>query len=111
MSAADEWSAGGDPMAHGHEPCNDVLRRMYFFIDNELADADAGEIREHLAECGPCLQEVDLERVVKSLIARSCSEQAPVELRQRVMFTIRHVQVEYRPAGSSGVPGRFGQPD
>ncbi|MDX6298340.1 MAG: hypothetical protein QOI51_2197, partial [Nocardioidaceae bacterium] len=29
------------------DPCADVLRRMYFFIDNELADADSREIRQH----------------------------------------------------------------
>lgn len=76
------------------EPCADVLGRLYSFIDNELAEADAEEIRQHLADCGPCLREVGLERLVKGLIARSCLERAPVELRQRVMFTIRQVQVE-----------------
>jgi mycothiol system anti-sigma-R factor len=85
------------------DPCADVLRRMYFFIDNELADADSREIRQHLDECGPCLRELDVERVVKALIARSCVEHAPVELRQRVIFSIRQVQVELRQAN----PGPF----
>lgn len=91
-----------------HGACDDVLRRMDFFIDNELAAADADAIRSHLAECGPCLREVDIERLVKGLIARSCTEHAPMELRQRVMFSIRQVQVEFGPtSGSSGLPGRF----
>jgi len=81
---------------HGKEPCSEVLSRMYFFIDNELADADAREIQQHLADCAPCLREVDVERIVKALVARSCSEHAPVELRQRVMFSIRQVQLELR---------------
>lgn len=34
--------------------------------------------------------------MVKALIARSCREHAPVELRQRVMFSIRQVQIEVR---------------
>jgi mycothiol system anti-sigma-R factor len=79
--------------SHEKEPCADVLRRMYFFIDNELADADSREIRQHLDECLPCLREVDLERIVKALIARSCTEHAPPELRQRVIFSIRQVQL------------------
>ena len=103
MSAADPDKSDG--------ACSDILRRMYFFIDNELADADAAQIRAHLADCGPCLQEVDVERLVKGLIARSCTEQAPVELRQRVMFSIRHVQVDFGPAGSGGVIGGFGLPE
>ena len=74
------------------EPCSEVLSRMYFFIDHELADAECNEIQQHLEDCGPCLREVDVERIVKALIARSCVEHAPVELRQRVMFSIRQVQ-------------------
>ncbi|MGH3503510.1 MAG: mycothiol system anti-sigma-R factor [Nocardioidaceae bacterium] len=79
--------------------CDEVLERVYFFIDNELEDADAGQIQAHLDECGPCLRAVDLERLVKALVARSCCEHAPSELRQRVMFSIRQVQVEIRQSG------------
>ncbi|MGH3472802.1 MAG: mycothiol system anti-sigma-R factor [Nocardioidaceae bacterium] len=81
--------------------CSEVLDRVYFFIDNELDEATSHEIQAHLEECGPCLREVDLERLVKALIARSCSEKAPAELRQRVMFSIRQVQIELRQAGST----------
>jgi len=76
------------------DPCSEVLSRMYFFIDHELADADSRQIQQHIDDCGHCLREVDLERIVKALIARSCTERAPVELRQRVMFSIRQVQVQ-----------------
>jgi mycothiol system anti-sigma-R factor len=78
---------------------------MYFFIDHELADADSEQIQQHLDDCGPCLREVGLERIVKALIARSCVEQAPVELRQRVMFSIRQVQLEITQTET-----RWGQP-
>ena len=89
--------------SHEKEPCADVLRRMYFFIDNELADADSREIQQHLDDCLPCLREVDVERIVKALIARSCTEHAPPELRQRVIFSIRHIQLELGQPG----PGPF----
>lgn len=79
----------------GHENrCDQVLRDVYFFIDHELESADAAEIQRHIDECGPCLDEVALERLVKQLIARSCAERAPVELRQRVVFSIRQVQLQ-----------------
>lgn len=74
--------------------CDKLLQRIYFFIDNELDQADAAEIKQHIDECAPCLDEVALERLVKSLVARSCKEQAPVELRQRVVFSIRQVQLQ-----------------
>ena len=71
-----------------------MLERVFFFIDNELADADFAEIQHHLDECGPCLQKYDLERTVKALVARSCAERAPAALRDKVLLRIRQVQVE-----------------
>jgi mycothiol system anti-sigma-R factor len=77
--------------------CQDILRRTCEFIDNELADADYQQIRAHLDECAPCLQFVEVERLVKSLVARSCVEHAPVELRQRVVFELRQVHLDLHP--------------
>ena len=80
-----------------HEPtlgeCADFLERIVFFLDNELDEADCSAVRIHLDSCNPCLERYDLQRTVKSIVARSCTEAAPDELRQRVMLQIREVQV------------------
>ena len=76
----------------GH--CQEVLERIFFFIDNELEQADCAQIQHHLDECGPCLEKFDLERTVKALVQRSCSEHAPETLRERVLLRIRQVQVD-----------------
>lgn len=73
--------------------CADFLERIVFFLDNELDEADCSEVRHHLDECGPCLRKYDLERTVKQVVARSCSEAAPESLRERVLFQIREVQI------------------
>ena len=73
--------------------CAEVLARMVFFIDNELDDADCATIQQHLDDCGPCLADYDVERAVKALVARSCCETAPEELRERVRVSIRQVHV------------------
>ncbi len=78
--------------------CSEVLERVFFFIDNELSTADCSEIQHHLDECGPCLQKYDLERTVKTLVQRSCSEHAPQTLRDKVLLRIREVQVEITEA-------------
>ena len=86
------------PSDHAADPdCSEVLGRVFFFIDNELDQADWAQIQHHLDECGPCLARYDLERTVKSLVARSCSEVAPEGLRQRVQLSIRQVQIEISP--------------
>jgi mycothiol system anti-sigma-R factor len=73
--------------------CSDFLQRIVFLLDNELDEAERSEVRLHLDECGPCLRKYDLERTVKAVVARSCSESAPDGLRERVLFQIHQVQV------------------
>ena len=91
---------GDQPPLTAHAPseepsdCSEVLGRVFFFLDNELDEANCAQIQQHLDECGPCLARYDLERTVKTLVARSCTEVAPDGLRQRVMFSIREVQVK-----------------
>ena len=83
----------------GHHPvdCKDILRRTSEFIDHELAEADYSEIRAHLdvVQAGTALLEV--QQLVKALVARSCVERAPVELRQRVVFELRQGQLDLQP--------------
>ncbi len=81
---------GADPTA---EDCADYLERIVYFLDNELDDADCAAVRVHLDTCNPCLVKYDLQRTVKQVVARSCSEVAPDELRERVRIQIRAVQV------------------
>lgn len=73
--------------------CSEALGRMFVFIDKELDQASCSDIQRHLDECGPCLAKYELERTVKALVARSCSEVAPDDLRDRVRLSIRQVTI------------------
>ena len=77
----------------GKPDCAEALARLEFFIDHELDNASFEQIKQHLDDCGPCLEIHDLERAVKALVARSCTEHAPETLRQRIMVRIREVHV------------------
>jgi mycothiol system anti-sigma-R factor len=83
---------------HDDMDCDELLSQVFFYIDQELDEQATEQIRRHIDECGPCLDEITIERLVKKLIARSCKERAPIELRQRVVFSIRQVQVELKQA-------------
>jgi mycothiol system anti-sigma-R factor len=81
----------GDP----HEtPCSEVLEKVYLYLDGEADDHDHDHIRIHLDECAPCLRQYGLEQAVKALVARSCAEAAPVDLRERVLLRIQQVRIE-----------------
>lgn len=73
--------------------CEKALENLYLFIDQEIDTASCAEIQSHIDECTECLNVYDLERVVKSLVSRSCSEVAPEVLREKVLVSIRTVQI------------------
>ena len=77
-----------------HEtPCSEVLEKVYLYLDGEAESHDEEHVRLHLDECAPCLRKYGLEQAVKALVARSCAEQAPTELKQRVMTRIQEVRI------------------
>lgn len=77
--------------------CSRALARMHEFLDHELADADADEIREHLAACEPCLDDFDADQALKQLVHRCCSnDRAPQELRQRILTSLEQRRREGR---------------
>ena len=59
---------------------------MYEFLDNEIDTANGDAIRQHLAECEPCLDRFDVEQAVKAVVRRCCGgEHAPEHLRTRIV--------------------------
>lgn len=78
------------------DECGEILDTVYAYIDGELSAADCARIREHLAECAPCLEKFGLEQAVKDLVARSCGcDIAPPELRARLLIKLHEARVEY----------------
>lgn len=83
--------------------CQDVLRDVFTYLDDESDPAVRNRIRQHLDECAPCLREFGLEQDVKSLIARCCGgDVAPDSLRMRIRLRLTEVTIEaahseYRP--------------
>ncbi|TIC84135.1 mycothiol system anti-sigma-R factor [Nocardioides sp. GY 10127] len=91
---SDHEHAHGEAGAPASEAeCADFLERIVYFLDNELDEADCADVRVHLDTCNPCLEKYDLQRTVKQVVARSCAEAAPADLRARVLMRVREVQV------------------
>jgi mycothiol system anti-sigma-R factor len=80
--------------------CTDFLQGIVYLLDNELDAADVSEVRTHLDSCNPCFETYDLQRRVKELVARSCAETAPADLRLKITMLCREVSAEQftRPA-------------
>lgn len=102
---ADQTHLGGSGVTQGAEhrlDCREALERLSEFLDAELPDVDGDRIREHLADCEPCLAEYDVEDHIKKLVRRSCTESAPAELHLRIrtqLIALRVQQVGLDQAG------------
>ncbi|HIW61170.1 MAG TPA: mycothiol system anti-sigma-R factor [Candidatus Stackebrandtia excrementipullorum] len=65
--------------------CKEVLAEVYFYLDAECASARRDIIKQHLAECSPCLAEYGIEQDVRALVHRCCSNEiAPQEVKARL---------------------------
>lgn len=79
---------------HHDVPCTEVLHAIVLYIDQELADYESVQAVEvHIQECPPCAAQAAHEAMVnqqlKSLLNRSCREQASEQLRTNVSALIR----------------------
>jgi mycothiol system anti-sigma-R factor len=80
---------------HHDTDCGEVLDRVYSYLDGELDDTRCADIKQHLDECGPCLQEYGLEQVVKQLVAKHCGcDPIPEDLRSKVLRRIAQVRAD-----------------
>ncbi|PFG32587.1 mycothiol system anti-sigma-R factor [Sanguibacter antarcticus] len=66
------------------DDCDNVIERLFEYLDSEMTADDAEKMRTHVAECSPCLAELGIDEMVKRLLRRSCVEQAPEYLRLRI---------------------------
>jgi len=79
----------------GNIDCEDVLKDVFLFIDDESDPAVVNRIRQHLDGCGPCLRQYGLEQDVKSLVARCCGgDVAPASLRASIRVRLTEVVIE-----------------
>ena len=79
----------------GHGDCSEVLHRIFEYLDGELGPGDVARVAAHLQDCAPCLAEHDLERTLKAVVRRSCTEEAaPATLRLSIMQQITTVRIE-----------------
>lgn len=75
--------------------CDDVLRDVYLYLDDESDAELRNRIRKHLDGCAPCLKQYGLEQDVRSLVARCCgNDTAPQSLHERIRVRITEVSLD-----------------
>jgi mycothiol system anti-sigma-R factor len=70
--------------------CDEVRPRLDAYLDDELAETERGQLRDHLADCPECGPEAQaLERLREGIRRSAPIYRAPEALRSRLRFALR----------------------
>jgi mycothiol system anti-sigma-R factor len=62
--------------------CQQLLERLWAYLDGEADEGICNDFRAHFAECLPCAQRAEFERRLREVIQMKCrGERAPQTLR------------------------------
>jgi mycothiol system anti-sigma-R factor len=89
-------AAGGTSGGCGPD-CEQALGRLFAYVDRELEPLDAAQVRAHIEDCRPCLDEMAVETMLKELVRRCCQEQAPADLRVKIHARLTELRVTRMP--------------
>ena len=96
----DELEAARRPAPGAPCGCDEAVERLWEYVDSELGGLDRDRVEAHLHECVSCLEEEQVELVIKQIVRRGCQEQAPEALRLRI-----HEQLTVLRLRSTADPG------
>ncbi|HEX6947658.1 MAG TPA: mycothiol system anti-sigma-R factor [Acidimicrobiia bacterium] len=68
--------------------CDEALANLYAFLDSELDEVTAEEIKAHLDHCGGCGRPFDFERRLREVIRAKLDEDVPDEIIVRIRTVI-----------------------
>ncbi|ASR37898.1 mycothiol system anti-sigma-R factor [Prauserella marina] len=70
--------------------CDQALAEIFVLLDRECSPERDAELRKHIEDCPPCLEEYGIDEQIKQLLARKCGgDHAPAELKSRLRASIR----------------------
>lgn len=73
--------------------CEEALKRLAAFLDNELGATEAAEVEGHLERCRSCFSRADFERRLKERIREDLrATTVPDEMEQRVRALISRLR-------------------
>jgi len=69
--------------------CDKAKAELEEFLHNELGPMDAADVAEHMANCTDCTHEHLVGLTLTQKVRAACQEQAPSELRDRVLSALK----------------------
>ena len=64
--------------------CDEVMRQLFDYLDDEVEIAAGDEIHHHIEECRSCFTRVEFEKQIKDRVRSAGKDSAPESLRNRI---------------------------
>ncbi|WP_026820293.1 mycothiol system anti-sigma-R factor [Arthrobacter castelli] len=82
--------------------CPDArVEKLYEYLDGALSHQDIEDIKVHMDNCTVCTEEYDLERLIRSVVKRSCAEAAPENLKAGILSRINEIKTGGQTSSAS----------
>ena len=95
------WFGSGSSNGAGDESgapmisCEDALQLVHEFLDGELEDSSAEEVKAHFDVCQRCYPHLQLEAAFRDAVKRAAAGQtAPPELRDKVTALLAEARAD-----------------
>jgi mycothiol system anti-sigma-R factor len=85
--------------------CQETKQHVHEYLQQELSEREMDDIAAHLANCDSCEADYDYESLFNEVIQRSCQEEPPQVLADRILDKIRKTLDQGHPASENGVGG------
>lgn len=86
-------------------PCDQVIIRLWEYIDGELDEQSSAEVAAHLEMCARCFPHYDFQKTYKEFLRQTAQREIPQELRRKVFEAILHEQDGNGSTGNGGGSG------
>ena len=64
--------------------CNEAVRQLWDYLENELDADDKGNVEEHLSFCRTCCGEVEFVTELRGVMKGASKPQVPLEVADRL---------------------------
>lgn len=102
MGTVGTTGSGAQPAAEGGCSCSEARAHLERFLDDECDGDLTARLRAHVASCEHCSRIADAEVHLREILRSRCAEQAPPELRARVLGRLSLMQSTTRVVTSGG---------
>jgi len=79
--------------------CDEVMRQLFDFLDDEVDMGAHDEIHQHIEDCRSCFSRVEFERELRSRVQGAGQAAAPESLERRLSDLMRNLGLDDEEQG------------